>query len=214
MLKEQENSGQVCELGEAPASFSSTSRSTYLTRYRLIYDIFIKAMECDQAQVFTFMASHTSGGIDFSDHVNITTKLSKSWHALSHYLAEGSGAGKFGSADSRAKALIESYMAVTGYHHELVRETANKMRNKVDATGKSLLENSLMLVSSDMGEGQSHERKIHVSMLGNAGGRFKTGQFINGNKNLGSLWYTILKGLGVEEDSFGNSEGLIPGLIA
>ena len=79
-----------------------------------------------------------------------------------------------------------------------------------DAT---LLDRTTVLVTSNLGSGNSHSNKDLPVLL--AGGRFKHGQhlaFASGAMPLCNLFVSVLNQLGFEDQSFGTSTGILQGL--
>jgi len=73
----------------------------------------------------------------------------------------------------------------------------------IEANGKSILENSLVTISTESGDGRHSDMKRELSgvfhAVSGAGGRFKTGQFLDVRSEGIDVYNTMLHGLGVKE---------------
>ena len=90
-----------------------------------------------------------------------------------------------------------------------------KLKEKREA-GQPLLDNTLVLFGSNLGNANSHDTRNLPILL--AGGGFKLGQHLafDAQKNtpLCNLFVSMLQRLGVETDVFGSSTGTLTGLAA
>ena len=88
-----------------------------------------------------------------------------------------------------------------------------KLKTTAEA-GASLLDNTMLLFGSNMGNASSHDTHNLPILL--AGGGFRHGQHIahRGDTNLplSNLFVTMLQRFGMEQTSFGTSTGTISGL--
>ncbi len=97
------------------------------------------------------------------------------------------------------------------YHMERFAEFLDKMANTPDGDG-SLLDHSLFLYGSNMSNSNQHDNyPLPEILVGGAGGTVKGGQNIvlPERTPLANLHLTILDRLGIGQDSFGNSTGVI-----
>jgi hypothetical protein len=93
------------------------------------------------------------------------------------------------------------------------RDFLAKLRSTDDGGG-TLLDQTMVLLGSNLGNASSHSNENLPILL--AGGGFKHGQHLafNQNKNvpLANLFVTMLQRLGVETDRFASSTGALTGL--
>lgn len=75
-------------------------------------------------------------------------------------------------------------------------------KDAVEANGKTLLENSLITISTESGDGRHNDVKRELSgvfhAITGAGGRFKTGQIMDVNAEGLDVYNTLLAGMGVK----------------
>jgi hypothetical protein len=85
---------------------------------------------------------------------------------------------------------------------------------KTPEAGGNLLDNSMLLYGSNLGNASSHDTKNLPILL--AGGGFKHGQYLafdsERNTALGKLYVTMLQRMGVETDTFASAKGTLAGL--
>ena len=71
----------------------------------------------------------------------------------------------------------------------------------VEANGKTILENSLLTISTESGDGRHNDPKRELSgvfhAITSAGGRFKTGQFLDLEAEGLDVYNTMLEAMGV-----------------
>ncbi len=83
--------------------------------------------------------------------------------------------------------------------------------NGTQEAGKSLLDSTMVLFGSNLGNANSHDWRNLPMLL--AGGGFKHGRHIAGdpknNTPMSNLFVTLLQNLGVQADSFGSSTGTL-----
>jgi hypothetical protein len=135
--------------------------------------------------------------------------------------------------------VFSSLKGVTGGHHGLShhgqrpdkieqlviveREIASQVKrllNRLEATpckdGSSMLDNTVVLFGSGLGNGSSHSTKDLPVLV--AGGGFKHGKHhaYNREKNdvpFCNLYMSIFKQLGIKDKQFGDSDGVLEGLV-
>ena len=79
-----------------------------------------------------------------------------------------------------------------------------------------MLDNSIVYISSEFGDGNAHSiKQLPVLIGGTGGGRLNTGRHIAAPDNMPSAnaILDVMKAAGVDKTSHGNSTGTIPGLV-
>ena len=97
------------------------------------------------------------------------------------------------------------------YHVKLFAEFVEKLQATPDGDG-SLLDHSLILYGSGMGDGNLHRHdNLPILMLGRLGGKIRTGQHIVYPEHtpMTNLLLTLLDAVGAPIDSLGDSTGLL-----
>jgi hypothetical protein len=91
------------------------------------------------------------------------------------------------------------------------------MKEIKESDGSSMLDNSLVTYGAALGDGATHQYyDLPMILAGGAQGQIKQGRFIrmkSGTLN-SNLWLTLSNLMGVEMDSFSDSQGLLSDLWA
>ena len=159
---------------------------------KLMLDLQVLAFAADVTRVATMKFSR-----DVSNRVFPESGSTAAFHAASHH----------GSVPKS----IEDLSIINVYHHSLVAYFADKMKNTPDGDG-NLLDHSLVLYGSSMGDSNVHAHKrVPFLLLGHANGAVKGNLHLKcpeGTPQANGL-LTILHKLGVDMERFGDSTGTI-----
>jgi hypothetical protein len=169
--------------------------TTFQQEVPLYFDLMKLALQTDSTRILTFniMGWAKSSGLAGVNH---------GYHALTHH----------GQDPERLRqlAIIESF-----YGHQLARFLANL--KKLQATpDQSLLDKTMVLFGSGMGDASSHSNRDLPLLL--AGGGFRHGEHKDypksGNRQTPAcnLFVSMLQKFGLEIDRFGTSNGTLTGL--
>jgi hypothetical protein len=176
--------------GPAPADVSLRDKPfEYL---RLMYDLVVLALRHDSSRLITI-----NGG--FLGTQPIVNGAALDYHNLSHH-------GKLPEKIDELCLLEDEGMK--SFAHLLGRLT------ETEEQGEPLLNRTMVLLGSNLGNANSHETTNLPILL--AGGGFKHGQHLVFNRDhntpLCNLYVTMLQRLGLEVSSFGSSQGTLSGL--
>ena len=167
-------------------------RLRMLERTRLMYDMMHLAIQTDSTR---FLTLYDPG----MNAVPAIPGVDTDYHMLSHH----------GQDESKLKqlAIVES---------AIMREFGGFLRKLNDSQegGDSLLDNTMVLLGSTLGNANNHDNRNMPIIL--AGGGFKHGQHLAFNQDrnypLPNLFVSMLQRLGLEVDTFGTSTGTMTGL--
>jgi len=164
---------------------------------KLQFDLLALAYQADITRVGTLLMAR-----DLTGRVYPESGTDVSFHSGSHH-AEDPG-------------RIAQYAILNRYHASMLAYFADKLGSIQEGEG-TLLDNSLTLYGSNMGNSNQHlHYDVPMVLVGGAGGRLK------GNKHLsfpqktvptGNLLLSILDLCGVPQGSVGDSTGELPGLV-
>ena len=159
---------------------------------RLMYDLIHLAFQTDSTRVITL-----HGGLLNSQPVIGSQTLD--YHNLTHH---GLDPDKITSL-----CLIEDEMM------RIFRTLLTKLKETREE-GETLLDRTMVLLGSNLGNASSHDTTNLPILL--AGGGFRHGQHLAFNRDnntpLSNLYVTMLQRLGMEVSSFGSSRGTLRGL--
>ena len=169
--------------------------AAYMEKTRLMYQMARLAFETDSTRSITLLLdSNNSPAIDVSD-----IQISDGYHNLSHH-------GK----DEKKLAQLE---AIDRNHMRLIGQLISEFKDSKDG-GVSLLDNSLILYGSNLGDANKHTTNNMPMLV--AGGRLKHGQHLSFDRDknypLPNLFVSMLQSMGIETDKFASSTGTMRGL--
>jgi hypothetical protein len=201
-LEKQLQTGLVpgCTVPEAPGAAPDMH-----TKMKQMVDLGVLALSCDLTRVLVLQYSN-SWALDFKKYSLSDGVADWSDHFISHKLGDRDRATDLDSLPAdQAKAIADARVLQTSRFK--VRRFTNLI-NQLKATSSgsgSLLDESLVLYTSENGDGDSHGRKNMPIMLAGHAGGFETGRRVEAaNKPTGALHGSILNYLGVETAEYGD----------
>jgi len=177
------NPGGACEAGPAPGVGLD-----YPARVQAFNDLIALAFKCGQTQILTFMIEN---GLSSRPHPFLNAPTGH--HALSH------GAGE------------DQLLRVETWQTQQAADLLKKLQETKEVDGSSLLDSSVVLFTSDMGLGNSHDHtNLAPVVFGKAGGALNAGRAIDAKgAPLGNLYVALLRAMGIEASKFGE-DGVAP----
>ncbi|HEX6999813.1 MAG TPA: DUF1552 domain-containing protein [Gammaproteobacteria bacterium] len=143
------------EIPDAPTGIPPT----YDEHVRVMYDLIALAWRADITRVATFMKGVEASSIGYPQ-----IGVPESHHIVSHH--------------GNVPETIEKYAKINAYHLSLFGDFVEKLRDTPDGDG-SLLDHSLIMYGSGMGNGDKHDQsRIPIMLAGAAAGRLKGGRHI------------------------------------
>ncbi len=167
----------------------------YREHVRLMYDLMVLAFRLDLTRVSSFMVSNEASNRNYG-----FIGAPGGHHSLSHH---GGDRGK-----------INRIRAINRFHAEEFARFLKTLK-AVREGDETLLDNTMCVYGSALSDGNRHNHDhLPVLLAGNGGGRIKTGRHIRYPREtpLCNLYLTMLRELGVEAKTFGDSTGFLPGL--
>jgi hypothetical protein len=156
---------------------------------RLMFDIMTLAFWSDASRVSTFMFGNSVSGRNFS----FLDGVQGNHHSTSHHMNDPD--------------KMEQYAKINTWHVEQYAYFLNNLKSIKEGDG-NLLDNSMIMFSSGLRDGNRHSPyNLPIVMAGSGGGKLKTGQNIQFEKNtpLANLYLTMLQNMDVNVDKFGDS---------
>jgi hypothetical protein len=144
--------------GDTPDAPAGIPR-TYDEHVRVMYDLIALAWRADITRVTTFMKGVEASSIGYPQ-----IGVPDSHHIVSHH--------------GNNPDALKKYAKINAYHLSLFGDFVEKLRDIPDGNG-SLLDHSLVMYGSGMGNGDQHDQsKIPIMLAGSAAGRLKGGRHI------------------------------------
>lgn len=176
--------GPVSNCGDLPAKPGEPGN--YEDHVRLMFDLVALAFRCDMTRVATFMLENP-----FSSRSYDFLGIGDDHHYLSHH----------GGSSSK----IDDIRTINTWHAEQLAYFLDRLA-EVEEPGGSLLQNSIVMYSSEFGDGDDHyHHDLPVLVAGRAGGAFETGRHIevSNDRPIADLGLTFLQAMGIDETQFG-----------
>ena len=176
-----------------PADLSNPAQ--YMDKLKTMYDLARLAFETDSTRAITLMLNSVGTPAVIIPGETITD----SYHNLSHH-------GKAEEKLAQLKVLDE-------WHMKLLNNLLSDLK-AVNEEGESLLDRTMILYGSNLGDANSHATVNLPTLF--AGGGFHHGQHLAfdraQNYPLPNLFVSMLQRIGLEEDKFASSTGTMRGL--
>ena len=159
---------------------------------RLMFDLQVLALQTDVTRVSAFKM-----GRDVSSRVYTESDVETPFHSLSHH------------GDDPEK--LAEFARLNEFHVEQVAYFIDRLKHTPDGDG-NLLDHSLVLYGSPMGDGSVHNHlRVPLFLAGHANGQVKGNNHVicPDGTPMANVLMTVLHKLGVEIDGFGDSTGLV-----
>src|SRR5579864_1327267 len=157
---------------------------------KLMWDLQALAFQADITRVSTLMFAH-----DVSMRSYPESGVTTANHAASHH----------GGVPKR----LEDWAKINRYHVQTLPYFLNKLKSTPDGDG-SLLDHTLILWASNMGDSNLHSHKnVGHMLVGGAMGQHKGGRNIQTAGSTANLLLTTLRLFGIEKESIGDSTGVV-----
>ncbi len=186
-VEAENTSGSPRELPGAPAGVPDS----FSEHVKLMFDLQALAFAADTTRVFSFKL-----GRDASSRAYPESGTRSGFHPASHH----------GEREDR----ILDFAKINTYHVSMVPYFLEKLRNTPDGES-NLLENTLVIYGSPMGNSNVHNHKrCPLFLAGRAGGHLKGGLHFKAADGtpMANVFLTLLRKLGLDElEKFGDSTG-------
>jgi hypothetical protein len=187
-IEKRNASGEERELPDAPAGVPDD----FEEHMKLMFDLQALAFASDITRVFAFKT-----GRDASGRVYPKSGVSTGFHPASHH----------GGREDR----ILQFHEINKYHVSLIPYFLEKLKNTPDGNG-SLLDHSLILYGSPMGDGNTHNHvRCPLFLAGHANGKLKGNLHIStADVPMANAMLSVLHMLGhTDLKAFGDSTGAL-----
>lgn len=170
--------------------------NTTSIRTELFMEMIVLSMKCDLTRVATFSYGDSGAVIMIPGLTH-----NADWHGCQH--------GYRNELDNPiARAWFSSHMV----------SLMKRLAEEPDTDGRTMLDNTLIYLTSDMGDGSAHDNKRMPIVL--AGGLVRGGQAVDmGDRKWDGLFDTIMAGIGIQLDAadypkYGNGAGVYSGFLS
>lgn len=174
------------QAGPAPAPAS------YVEQFRMMSDLVALAFAADLTRVFSLKL-----GLDRSQRVFAESGVTTPFHAASHHRYE--------------PEKLEAFARINEFHVRQIAYLLERL-NGIHDDGQTLLDRSLTLYGSPMGDSHVHgHANLPIFLAGRADGALRGNQHIacRPNEPMANLLLTVARRLGLRLDRLGESTGEI-----
>ena len=186
-IREIEARLQSADTGECLPGPSPEDVYDYAEVVRTLTDLQVKALECDLTRVVSFMMEN-GGSYRSFDFIGVTG----AHHELSHHQSD--------------PAKLEALSEIDTWEVEQFAYLLQQMQGVTEANGATLLDNSLVLLSSEISDGDRHNHDdLPVLLAGRGGGAHDAGRHVDlGTETpIADLFIAMAGAAGVSVGSFG-----------
>lgn len=174
-------------------------RLDFVDRVPLYYDLISLALQTDSTRIATLALADIGanyGGFE----------ITRGYHQLTHH--------------GKVPEYLAELSVIEQFHMQQLARFLTQLRDTDEPDGRTLLDNTMVLFGSGMGNASSHSNKNLPLIL--AGGGFIHGQHRSYFRDeqqrdatpAGKLFVSMLQRFGVELDQFGTATGTLSGLEA
>ncbi len=163
---------------------------------RLMMDILLLSFWTDSTRIATLMIGDAQSSQDYS----FLPGVKGNWHGISHH--------------RNIETQREQYEKIINWNVEQVAHLLNRMHSLKEGSS-SLLDNSMVMFGGTLKDGNRHDPEdLPILLAGRAKGALKPGRRLRFAKNtpLCNLYLSMLDRMGVKEERFGDSTGMLEGL--
>lgn len=169
-----------------PPSYDPLAPSLMIEAEEMMYDLMALALETDSSRVLTLFLGGEGQVFTIDGEA-----LKSGYHILSHH----------GNDPRKIAQLVK----VDREHMRCLARFLDQLKTKTDAEGRPLLETTLVLSGTGIGDANAHVNNDLPTVL--AGGGLKHGQHIKAAEDqlLGDLYISLLQQLGTDVEEFSNA---------
>ncbi|MDZ4800662.1 MAG: DUF1552 domain-containing protein, partial [Bryobacteraceae bacterium] len=163
---------------------------------KLMLDIFILAFWTDSTRIGTFMFGDAQSPMDYS----FLEGVRGNFHGLSHH--------------GHDVATETMYGKIIDWNIEQLAYFLGRIKG-LDEGGSSLLDNSMIMFGGTLKDGNSHSvEDLPILLAGKGKGTLRPGRRVRAPEHtpICNLYVEMLRRMGLEEKSFGDSTGPLQGL--
>jgi Protein of unknown function (DUF1552) len=185
----QADSGSFVVPAGVPESFDE--------HVKLQFDLQVLAFKADITRVSTLLYAR-----DLTARTYPESGIDSPFHGASHHAENARN--------------IERYSHINQYHVKCLAYYLDKLQRTQEADGKTLLDHSLILYGTNMGDSNQHlHYDVPHILVGGASGQLKGGRHVaypTKTLTTGNLLLSILDMYGIHKDNIGDSTGRLTGL--
>jgi hypothetical protein len=201
--------GKDCAMPTSPATMTLNDSNNMPSQIKALCDLVVLAFKCNQSRVATMTMSNAGGDDCFfpflgADFVGKGDEYpQRQYHDITHNQGKS-------PEHTRRKIRVEQW------YFEQVAYLAAAFKAVPEASGGTMLDNTLIAVTNSMGSNHD-SRLVPFTFIGNIGGYFKTGQYLKVDKEAhNKVMVSIANAMGIDGSMWGAPQysAELPGLKA
>ncbi len=180
---------------DVPVPEGLLDRGNYEHRLGLMYEMIALAFQTDATRTVTFMLGNAGSNISYR-----WLGIPEGHHNLSHH-----------RGDEKKHAKIAS---INHYHVTQFARLLDRLKATEDA-GQTMLDRAIIVYGSGIADGNRHAHvDLPILLCGHGNGALHPGQHMVSAKGtpLANLYLSLLGGIGIEREKFGDSTGALAGV--
>ena len=180
----------VPETGYQLPSYDPITPNLQMEAGRIMYDLMVLALDSGSTRVLSLFLDGLGQVFSINGEV-----LKAGYHALSHH--------------GNDPEMIEDLIAIERAHIDCFAGFLKQLSEKRNPQGKSLLDDTVILLGTGMGDASRHSNANLPTLV--AGGGFQHGRHVAIDRAkpdaplLGDLYLTLMNRLGIEQEDFSNA---------
>jgi len=162
---------------------------------KLMLDLTVLAFQMDKTRIATLMLNNDLSQMNFKFIEGVRGALHLD---LTH--------------NGKSPELQQMYLKTNQFHMQQFAYVVQKMKS-IDEGGESLLDHSMLMLASNLYDGDAHGAdQMPIILAGKAGGAMQTGRVLdyleggNDNRRACSLYLSMMDRMGVKLDRFGDTD--------
>jgi hypothetical protein len=162
---------------------------------KLMMDLMVLAFQMDKTRIVTLMLNNDLSQMNFKFLEGVRGALHLD---LTH--------------NGKAPELEAMYLKTNQYHMRQFVYLVKRLKD-IDEGGQSILDNSILMMTSSLYDGDAHGAdQLPIVLAGRAGGTMNVGRVLdyldkgNENRRACSLYLSIMDRMGVHQDRFGDAD--------
>ena len=163
---------------------------SYQEHMRLMFDVLALALETDQTRVASFMLAHDGSNRNFKD-----IGLTDAHHNLSH--------------DQKKQDRLDKLARIDTFYCEQLAYFLQQMKDRKSASGRSLLDDSMIVYGSGLSDGDRHNQDdLPIILAGGGAGTLTPGRHLKFEKPtpMANLHLAMIHRMGVDAPRFSDSD--------
>ncbi len=188
-VEAQNSSGEPRELPGAPIGVPDS----FSEHVKLMFDIQALAFASDTTRVFSFKMGRDGSGRAYPE-----SGVNTGFHPASHH-------------QDREDRVVE-FSKINRHHISQMPYFLDKLKSTPDDDGASLLDNTLIIYGSPMGNSNVHNHKrCPLFLAGHMGGKLRGGLHLKtpDATPMANVMLSLMQGLGLDMEKFGDSTGTV-----